>query len=58
MTDRNRYEDYLIISARRAVLEAQEALAKRPGPKWALRVQREKRVWDELKQLSIVKQKE
>ena len=55
---RNRLEDYAIISARRGVLEAQEALAKRPGPKGALRVQREKRVWDDLKQLSIVKQKE
>ena len=54
----NRYEDYAIISARRGVLEAQEALAKRPGPRAALRVQREKRVWDYLKQLSIVKQKE
>ena len=54
----NRSEDYAIISARRAVLEAQEALAKRPGPDGALRVQREKRRWDELKQLSIVKQKD
>jgi len=54
----NRPEDYTIISARRGVLEAQEALAKRPGPEGALRVQREKRVWDDLKQLSIVKQKE
>jgi hypothetical protein len=54
----NPYRDYPIIAARKAVLEAQEALAKRPGPKGALRVQREKRVWDDLKQLSIVKQKE
>jgi len=55
---RNRLEDYAIISARRGVLEAQEALAKRPGPKGALKVQTLKRAWDELKQLSIVKEKQ
>jgi hypothetical protein len=52
----NRPEDYAIISARRGVLEAQEALAKRPGPEGALSAQRAKRAWDALKQISIVKQ--
>lgn len=53
MTNRN--EDYAIIAARKRVMEAQEALEKRPGPDGALQVQRVKREWDALKALSIVK---
>lgn len=50
----NPLRDDPIINARKAVLDAQKALAERPGPTAALVVQRAQQAWNSMKRLRVV----
>jgi hypothetical protein len=50
----NPFRDDPIIAARKAVRDAEAALAKKPGPHTALRLQRANREWNTMRRLGTV----